>query len=217
MALTSDLQLNILRRLQQTILPNVLVTPLASMSEMEPQPAFTPTPDPELGSPTPLPDMAALTITPTPPDLQLNPLYVAPAPALELTNPATDQIEVGGDSKMDQGVAATDMASTSGTVDAPTPADGGGSLTASEYLEHFDPLGTYSPASVMSVTEADFETMNDPQQPDLILPSSPPQNPQEKTEEEGPEAEVKDTPKSDDDHTCSGSDQDNYHPTGESP
>ena len=65
----------------------------------------------------------------------------------------------------------------------------------------------------MSVTEDDLETMNDPQQPDLILP----QNPQEKTEEEGPEAEVKDTPKSDDDHLCAGSDQDTYHPTGESP
>ena len=58
------------------------------MPETEPQPAHTPAPDPKLGSPTPLPDVAALAIIPTLPDLQPNPLYVAPAPALEMTNPA---------------------------------------------------------------------------------------------------------------------------------
>ena len=141
MALTSDLQLNILRRLQQTILPTVLVTPLASMPETEPQPAFTPAPDPKLASPTPLQDVAALAITPTLPDLQPNPLYVAPAPALEMTNPAANQMEVGGDLDMDQGVEATDTASTSEPVDAPTPVNGGGSLTVSEYLNTLIPWG----------------------------------------------------------------------------
>ena len=170
MALTSDLQLNILRRLQQTILPTVLVTPLASMPETEPQPAFTQALDPKLDYPTPLPDVAALAIIPTLPDLQPNPLYVAPAPALEMTNPAADQMEVGGDLDMDQGVEATDTASTSESVDAPTPAEQGGSLTAGEYFENFDPLGTDSPASVMPVTEADLEAVDNPQQPDLTLP-----------------------------------------------
>ena len=67
------------------------------------------------------------------------------------------------------------------------------------------------------MTEADLETVDNPQQPDLTLPSSPPQNPQVETEEEGPESEVRKTHTTDDDHTCPNIDQDNYHPTGETP
>ena len=204
--LTGDLQLNILRRLQHVMLPTVLVTPRGSVPDPEPLPASAPSSGVEVGSPTQLPDVATLVLNSALPDLQPNPLYVAPAPALETTCPATDQMEVGGESDIDQGAEATDTASTAESMEVPTPAEKGDPLTAGEYLEHFDPLGTYSPASRMSVTEDDIVPTTDPLQPDVSMPQGP----------QDPEAEVGVTPKIDEDTRDASTSQDTYHPTDES-
>ena len=204
--LTGDLQLNILRRLQEVMLPTVLVTPKGSVPDPEPLPASAPSSGVEVGSPTQLPDVATLVLNSALPDLQPNPLYVAPAPALETTCPATDQMEVGGESDIDQGAEATDTASTAESMEVPTPAEKGDPLTAGEYLEHFDPLGTYSPASGMSVTEDDLAPTTDPLQPDLSMPQG----------SQDPEAEVGVTPKIDEDLRDASTVQDTYHPTDES-
>ena len=117
MTLTSDLQLNLLRQLQQDISPTSLATPLATMPGTEMPPARTPTPDIKLGTTTPLPDVAALAIAPVLPALQPNPLYVAPAPALRTADPTTDQMGVGGDPDVDPGTEAADTASISASAD----------------------------------------------------------------------------------------------------